>query len=87
MAKNQGPYYENQKSAPCGHYYPNVMRVKDIIREGSAVRILDCEICHKQYEMEISPESFNEESIHEVDLPTLRESALVRIYVRDRINE
>lgn len=28
--KTNGPYFEGQPAEPCGHYYPDVMRVKDI---------------------------------------------------------
>ncbi len=41
-----GPYFAGQLPAECGHYYPDVLRVRDEKRQdGSFVRIIDCEYC------------------------------------------
>lgn len=43
-----GPYFEGQHPAPCGHYYPDVTRVKDDPVKGK--RFWYCSICHRQVE-------------------------------------
>ena len=41
-----GTYLEGQVPAKCGHYYPDVLRVRDEnLQDGRFVRILDCEYC------------------------------------------
>ena len=41
-----GPYFEGQRPAECGHYYPDVLRVRDEMRTDTKfVRISDCAYC------------------------------------------
>lgn len=41
-----GPYFEGQKPAECGHYYPDVLRIRDEMRTDTKyVRITDCAYC------------------------------------------
>jgi hypothetical protein len=40
------PYFEGQNPHPCGHYYPDVMRVKDEkLEDGTVVRVTHCIAC------------------------------------------
>ena len=40
-----GPYFVGQQPSPCGHYYPEVLRLRDEKRkDGSLVRINRCKI-------------------------------------------
>jgi hypothetical protein len=46
-----GPYSPDQTLAECGHYYPDVLRLRDERKpDGTFVRILDCAYCG-QYEL------------------------------------
>jgi hypothetical protein len=46
-----GPYFPNQQPAECGHYYPDVLTLRDERKpDGTFVRILDCTYCG-QYEL------------------------------------
>ncbi len=41
-----GPYFKGQQPSQCGHYYPDVLRLRDEKREdGTFVRITDCSHC------------------------------------------
>ncbi len=41
-----GPYFKGQQPGKCGHYYPDVLRLRDEKRaEGTFVRIMDCRFC------------------------------------------
>jgi len=41
-----GPYFPGQQPSPCGHYYPDVLRIRDEKRpDGTFVRITDCFFC------------------------------------------
>jgi hypothetical protein len=41
-----GPYFSGQQASPCGHYYPDVLRLRDEKRQdGTFVRIMDCSYC------------------------------------------
>ncbi|HLG37259.1 MAG TPA: hypothetical protein VI338_03935, partial [Nitrososphaera sp.] len=45
------PYFPNQQPAECGHYYPDVLTLRDERKpDGTFVRILDCTYCG-QYEL------------------------------------
>ena len=46
-----GPYFPDQQPAECGHYYPDVLTLRDERKpDGTFVRILDCTYCG-QYEL------------------------------------
>ena len=48
-----GPYFSGQKPSQCGHYYPDVLRLRDEKRhDGTFVRIMDCSYCGR-YELEL----------------------------------
>lgn len=38
--KNQGPYFKGQKPSVCGHYFPDILRIRD--DKERKMRILDC---------------------------------------------
>jgi len=41
-----GPYFPDQQPAECGHYYPDVLRLRDERKpNGTFVRIVDCTYC------------------------------------------
>ena len=41
-----GPYFSGQQPSSCGHYYPDVLRLRDEKRpDGAFVRIMDCSYC------------------------------------------
>lgn len=60
---NTKPYFEGQHPAQCGHYYPDVLRVRDEKRNGEFFRVLDCSICKTQYETPIEGDLFNPNSL------------------------
>jgi hypothetical protein len=44
-----GPYFKGQQPSSCGHYYPDVLRLRDEKREdGTFVRIVDCRYCGRR---------------------------------------
>jgi hypothetical protein len=46
-----GPYFPDQQPSECGHYYPDVLRLRDERRaDGSFVRLIDCSHCGR-YEL------------------------------------
>lgn len=48
-----GPYFEGQMPSECGHYYPDVLRLRDKKKDnGKYVRVMDCAYCG-QYELEL----------------------------------
>jgi hypothetical protein len=50
-----GPYFSGQKPSSCGHYYPDVLRLRDERKEdGTFVRIIDCSHCGR-YELPLDP--------------------------------
>jgi hypothetical protein len=41
-----GPYFEGQMASHCGHYHPDVLRVKDVWVDGDTLlRVVDCVHC------------------------------------------
>ena len=52
-----GPYWPEQTPSLCGHYYPDVLRLRDkrISRVGLIyfIRVLDCAICDDCYGVRI----------------------------------
>lgn len=41
-----GPYFPGQQPGPCGHYHPDVVRIKDVWMDGDTlVRVCDCVHC------------------------------------------
>jgi len=54
-----GPYFEGQQPSPCGHYYPDVLRLRDEKRpDGTFVRILHCTQCGER-EFPLDPETLD----------------------------
>jgi hypothetical protein len=47
-----GPYFPGQLPSECGHYYPDVIRLRDEKRtNGQYVRIIDCVYCGRSEEI------------------------------------
>lgn len=41
-----GPYFEGQVPSSCGHYYPDVLRLRDEKKkDGTYVRVIHCTHC------------------------------------------
>lgn len=41
-----GPYFPGQQPSTCGHYYPEVLRLRDERKpDGTFIRIMDCSYC------------------------------------------
>ena len=87
----KGPYFNGQKSAECGHYFPDVLSEVDLkTRDGEYLRILNCKYCGR-YEIPIDPMKWSRKLIEELDqkgfrlhinpreIPQIREKELKRI--------
>lgn len=65
-----GPYFKGQQASPCGHYYPDVVRIKDWTRGRISRRLLNC-ICCGGYLVPIegyavSPDKMNRDGLEAV---------------------
>jgi len=61
-----GPYFTGQQPSSCGHYYPDVLRLRDEKRaDGTLVRIVDCKYCGK-YQFPLDPSALDEELVREL---------------------
>ena len=93
-----GPYFSGQVSAECGHYYPDVLRLRDEKRpDGSIVRISDCRYCGRS-ELVLEAHSLDkglirrlnktgvDVGIREEDLAKVRQTALKRIILSEELN-
>jgi hypothetical protein len=50
-----GPYFPGQLPSDCGHYYPDVLRLRDEKRtNGKIYRIIDCYYCGRM-EVKLNP--------------------------------
>lgn len=60
--EQHGPYFTGQKSsAPCGHFYPDVMRMFDFRgNTGACWRVCYCGVCKRQFRRKISALAFSE---------------------------
>ena len=55
-----GPYFSGQQPSLCGHYYPDVLRLRDEKRQdGTFVRIMDCSYCGR-YELQLDPQTLDQ---------------------------
>ena len=86
-----GPYFPGQQPAPCGHYYPDVLRLRDEKRsDGTFVRIIDCTYCGRS-EQQFDPRILGRElarklnkegldvGIREEELSEIRKRELERL--------
>lgn len=39
------PYFKGQSVNECGHYHPDVLMVRDVIRGSKVIRVLYCKFC------------------------------------------
>ncbi len=58
-----GPYFPGQKSsAPCGHFYPDVMRMFDFRgKTGVYWRVCYCGVCKRHFRCKIDAMAFSED--------------------------
>ncbi len=62
-----GPYFSGQQPSSCGHYYPDVLRLRDEKRQdGTFVRIVDCNYCGR-YEFSFDPKTVDKELIRKLN--------------------
>jgi hypothetical protein len=62
-----GPYFSGQQLYSCGHFYPDVLRLRDEQRsDGSCVRIVDCTVCGK-LEYPLGPAILSPDLVHTLD--------------------
>jgi hypothetical protein len=62
-----GPYFPGQQPSSCGHYYPDVLRLRDEKRDdGTFVRIVDCSYCGR-YESQLDPRDLTRELVRKLN--------------------
>jgi hypothetical protein len=62
-----GPYFPGQQPSSCGHYYPDVLRVRDEkTSNGTFVRIIDCVYCGRR-ERELDPQTLDPELVRKLN--------------------
>ena len=62
-----GPYFSGQQPSSCGHYYPDVLRLRDEKRsDGTFVRIIDCTYCGR-YERQLDPRTLPRELVRKLN--------------------
>jgi hypothetical protein len=89
-----GPYFTEQQPSSCGHYYPDVLRLRDEKREdGTFVRITDCRYCGRN-EFQLDAGALDKKlvrklnkkgldiGIGEEEIPEVRKKALARLLAR-----
>ena len=89
--KLSGPYFPGQQPSSCGHYYPDVLRLRDEKRQdGTFVRIVDCGYCGR-YELPLDVQALDRALVRklnkkgfdvgasEEELPEIRKKALERL--------
>ena len=82
-----GPYFPGQQPAPCGHYYPDVLRLRDEKRsDGTFVRIIDCTYCGRS-ELQLDPRTLARELVRKLNKKGLdvgvREEELSKVRKRE----
>ena len=89
-----GPYFPEQKASACGHFYPDVLRLRDEQKpDGTFVRVVDCKYCgqyEEPFDIEwLSPVIAQQlkrqgvvEGIKEKDVAKVREKELKRMKKR-----
>jgi len=61
-----GPYFPGQQPVECGHYYPDVLRLRDEKRpNGTFVRVIHCQYCG-QYELPLETRHLNKELLRKL---------------------
>ena len=62
-----GPYSPGQIPSPCGHYYPDVLRLRDEKRsDGTFVRIIDCTYFGRSEE-QLDPRTLSRELVRKLN--------------------
>ena len=63
----RGPYFSGQQPSSCGHYYPDVLRLRDEKRQdGTFVRIMDCTYCGR-YELQLDVRTLSKALIRKLN--------------------
>ncbi len=70
------PYFKGQEPALCGHYYPDVVRLVDLQKNGKFMRVFDCVHCGL-YEREVTANACNSS---DTNLDEFREREMKRIF-------
>jgi len=91
VTRLSGPYFPGQQPSPCGHYYPDVLRLRDEKKpDGTFVRIVDCSYCGR-YELRLDPRALSRDLVRklrkkgfdvgtsEEELAEVRKKALERL--------
>ncbi len=74
-----GPYFPGQHPSPCGHYYPDVLRLRDEKRDdGTIVRVINCTYCGT-FEEELDSHILHRDIVRKLD----REGVIVGIKEED----
>lgn len=61
------PYFSGQKPCECGHYYPDVLRLRDEKRsDGVFVRLFDCRYCGR-FELPLDEHTLNDQRLHNLN--------------------
>lgn len=66
------PFWLGQEPSPCGHYFPEVIRLRDAQKSDGCSRVFDCLHCGEYQEL-IPPEEYSEKSIDSSIAPAVRE--------------
>ncbi len=62
-----GPYFPGQLPSDCGHYYPDVLRLRDEKRaNGKIFRIIDCYYCGR-LEVKLNPRTLAPELVRQLN--------------------
>jgi hypothetical protein len=62
-----GPYFSGQLPSSCGHYYPDVLRLRDEKRpDGTFVRIIDCSCCGR-YELPLDVQTLDKAFVRKLN--------------------
>ena len=72
------PYAEGQKPSKCGHFYPDVLRVKDFKKSGKVYRLLNCVHCG-DYPVEIDHHTYNPDVANREEFPAYRKREIARL--------
>ncbi|MAG19898.1 hypothetical protein CL618_00510 [archaeon] len=61
------PYFTGQIPSQCGHYHPDVIRIRNEKIGEVYIRVLDCVVCG-EIEEQLDPNMLSEELVRELDL-------------------
>ena len=76
--RSRSPYFAEQEPSPCGHYYPDVLRVGDFKLGSKCFRMLNC-ICCGNYFVPISLVGYHQKMSKMKDATKFREAERIRL--------